>query len=242
MYARTWGIKRFAWTTIVLVFTPCGLLAAPAQDGGTLYQNMAPLEQYLMADRNTEIALARSAAPSAIAADATVLVLGRRGYETAVEGKNGFVCLVDRKWQAPFFVPDFWNPKVRAPICLNPQAARSVLPTNLKRTELVLAGLSKTEMMARIRSAFEKKQLSAPEPGAMAYMMSKEQYLSDASPHFQPHLMFYVPNKVATADWGANKPQSPVMGGGDSGEPLVTFIVPVTHWSDGTPATEHPKR
>jgi hypothetical protein len=81
-------IKRVAWTTIVLVFMPCGPLTSRAQDGETLYQDMAPLEQYLMADRNTEIALARSAAPSAIAADATVLVLGRRGYETAVEGEN----------------------------------------------------------------------------------------------------------------------------------------------------------
>jgi hypothetical protein len=49
-----------------------------------------------MADRNAEIALARSAAPDAISRDAEVLVLGRNGYQTAVTGKNGFVCVVER--------------------------------------------------------------------------------------------------------------------------------------------------
>src|SRR5688500_4278020 len=93
----------------------------------TAYPKMAPIEQYLMADRNAEIALARSAAPASVAKGATVLVLTKKGYETAVEGKNGFVCLIDRAWQAPFDEPEFWNPKVRAPTCLNPQAARSVL-------------------------------------------------------------------------------------------------------------------
>jgi hypothetical protein len=57
---------------------------------------MAPLDQYLMVDRDAEIAMARSAAPEAISRDAYVLVLGRHGYETAVKGKNGFVCVVER--------------------------------------------------------------------------------------------------------------------------------------------------
>src|SRR5437899_2205988 len=58
---------------------------------------MASVDQYLM-DRDTEIAMARSAAPPSIAKDATVMVLGKSGYETAVEGKNGFVCAVGRSW------------------------------------------------------------------------------------------------------------------------------------------------
>ncbi|MGB6026827.1 MAG: hypothetical protein WBG40_16650, partial [Candidatus Sulfotelmatobacter sp.] len=72
---------------------------ARAQDAK--YPNMAPLEQYLM-DRDAEIALARTAAPEAISRDADVLVLGRHGYETAVKGKNGFVCVVDRNWMGQF--------------------------------------------------------------------------------------------------------------------------------------------
>ena len=101
-----------------------------AQDAKTPYPNMAPLEQYLM-DRDAEIALARSAAPESISRDADVLVLGRHGYETAVKGKNGFVCVVDRTWMGQFEgdgADMFWNPKGRGPVCFNPPAARSILP------------------------------------------------------------------------------------------------------------------
>jgi hypothetical protein len=69
---------------------------AQAQDPKAPYASMAPLDQYLMVDRDAEIAMARSAAPEAISRDADVLVLGRHGYETAVKGKNGFVCVVER--------------------------------------------------------------------------------------------------------------------------------------------------
>jgi len=83
--------------------------------------------------------LARSAAPDSISRDATILVLGRQGYETAVEGKNGFVCMVERGWMAAFDWPEFWNPKVRAAGCLNPQAARSILPIALVRSRMGMA-------------------------------------------------------------------------------------------------------
>src|SRR6202158_3515926 len=86
---------------------------ARSQDATTPYPKMAPIDQYLMADRDAEIALARSAAPESISRDAEVLVLGRHGYESAVKGKNGFVCMVERSWASPLEHPDFWNPKLR---------------------------------------------------------------------------------------------------------------------------------
>ena len=52
-----------------------------------------------------------------------------RGYETAVEGKNGFVCDVERSWMSPSpDDPEFWNFKQRAATCYNPQAAQFMLP------------------------------------------------------------------------------------------------------------------
>src|SRR5215813_7582492 len=113
------------------------------------YPKMAPVDQYLM-EKNAEIQLARSAAPDSISRDATILVLGRQGYETAVEGKNGFVCKVDRSWMAAFDWPEFWNPKVRGADCLNPQAARSILPIALLRSRMVMAGRSKAEILSAI--------------------------------------------------------------------------------------------
>jgi hypothetical protein len=205
------------------------------------YPSMAPVEAYLIADRNAEIALARSAAPAAISKDATVLVLTRRGYETAVKGTNGFVCLVDRGWQAPLADPEFWNPKVRSPVCLNPQAAKSALSIGRKRTELALSGRSKTEILAFVKTAIEKKELVSPDTGAMSYMMSKEQYLGDRFRHWQPHVMFYIPGTVEAADWGANVLNSPVVVGPErlpdgTREAVLVFVVPVPTWSDGTPA------
>jgi hypothetical protein len=132
-------VKTIALGTFALVVVLGAWWQARVQDTKAPYPSMAPLDQYLMTDRNAEIALARSAAPASISSDAKVLVLGRHGYETAVKGKNGFVCVVERSWMAPFDDPEFWNPRIRGPICLNPAAARSILPITLKRTELVLA-------------------------------------------------------------------------------------------------------
>jgi hypothetical protein len=204
----------------------------------TTYSSMASIEQYLMPDRNAEIALARSAAPQSISSDAEIMVLGWRGYETAIEGKNGFVCMVERSWTSPFNSAQFWNPKVRVPICLNPAGARSILPLTIKRTEMVLAGLSKAQMIDSIKAGFDNKELPAPEPGAMCYMMSRAGYLSDAVGHFVPHLMFYFP-LTDKSSWGADLPDSPVtlnpqFQGGP--EPITEFVIPVNKWSDGTVA------
>src|ERR1700728_381140 len=118
-------VKRIASTCLASVVVMSVAGRAQAEDAKT-YASMAPLDQYLMADRNAEIALARSAAPESISRDAEVMVLGRHGYETAVKGRNGFVCIVERSWMAPFDA-DFWDPKVRVPMCVNAAAARSYL-------------------------------------------------------------------------------------------------------------------
>jgi len=210
-----------------------------AQDAKTPYPSMAPLDQYLIADRNAEIALARTAAPPSISQDATVMVLGRHGYETAVEGKNGFVCNVERAWMGSFENdPEFWNPKNRGPVCYNPPAARTVLPITLMRTKLAMAGKSMAEVKEGIKDAIEKRELPALEPGGMAYMMSKQGHLNDRAGHWLPHLMFYVPVKDANT-WGAGAPHSPVLVNphfNGAPEPVTEFIVPVSEWSDGTPA------
>jgi hypothetical protein len=212
-----------------------------AQEPKTLYPRIAPIDQYLMADQNAEIALARSAAPASISGDATIVVLKQRGYETAVKGKNGFVCIVERSWMSPFDWPEFWNPKMRGPICFNPPAVRTVLPFTYKRTEMVLAGLSKTQIIDRLKEAVRKKEIPELEVGAMCYMMSRDAYLGDEPGHWHPHLMFYGPRSDG-ADWGADLSGSPVMLNPQfqtSPEPLATFMVAVDRWSDGTSAPIH---
>jgi Putative zinc-finger len=208
------------------------------EDRSTVYPSMASIEQYLMPDRNTEIAMARSAAPEAISSDAKILVLGWRGYELANQGKNGFVCMVERSWMSPFNSAEFWNPRVRVPMCFNPAAARSILPLTIKRTEMVLAGMSKAQMIDSIRAGFANKELLAPEPGAMCYMMSRAGYLNDTLGHYVPHLMFYFP-LTDKSSWGADLAGSPVTLNPqfrDGPEPITEFVIPVGKWSDGTAA------
>ena len=198
---------------------------------------MGPLDGYLM-DRSAEIALAKSAAPPSIAEKATILVLTRHGYDTAITGSNGFVCAVERSWMSQYDFRQFWNPRMRGPLCYNPAAVRSILPYTIRRTELVLAGRTKPEMAAAIKDGIEKHTLPHLEAGAMTYMMSKQQNLNDNAHYWVPHLMFYFP-RADGADWGADLPGAPPMLNPqfqESAEAISVIMVPATHWSDGTPA------
>ena len=218
----------------VLTGAPSGVRS---QESAASYPTMAPIDQYLMTDRNNEIAMARSAAPPSISADAEVMVLGRHGYETAIKGKNGVVCLVERSWMSPFDFAQFWNPKMRGPICFNPPAVHSILPLTFKRTELVLAGLSKDQIMEGTRT-FDAKGLPPLEAGAMSFMMSPRGYLNDEAGHWVPHLMFYIP-LTNSKSWGADLSGSPVMLNpqfNGAPEPITEFMIPVPMWSDGTAA------
>ena len=241
MHQRTIRFAAVGSLTLAVVLSATG--QAIAQDAKPSYPSMAAVDQYMMPDRNSEIELARSAAPESISRDATVEILGPHGYETAAEGKNGFVCLVERAWMSDFDSAEFWNPKNRSPICLNPPAARTVLPITHLRTKLVLAGKSKAEIKESIKAAFEKKELPDLEVGAMSYMLSKHSYLSDKhithdGAHNVAHLMFYTPLMAASV-WGANMDNSPVYllpNFNGKPEPIDVFIVLTGVWSDGTPA------
>jgi hypothetical protein len=230
MGQRTVKILALASSVLVVALGAVSQLQAQSK---TPYPTMARLDQYLMPDRNAEIALARTAAPDSISHDATILVLGPHGYETAVAGKNGFVCAVERAWMAPFDNPEFWNPKIRGPLCFTPPAARSILPMTYKRTEMVLAGQSKAQIMEGI-AAFAKKELPPLEPGAFTYMLSKEAYLTDRGDHNMAHLMFYTP-VMNGAIWGADLPKSPIMLSPQfAQEGIDVFMVLTGMWSDGT--------
>jgi hypothetical protein len=222
----------------LLVLAAAQAASAGPQASGEAYPQMAPGAEYLMPNRATEISLARSAAPAGISAGATVLVLSAKGYETAANGTNGFTCLVERAWMSPFDSPEFWNPKLRGPVCYNPAATRSILPITRYRTRLAQSGMPKNQMFDEIRAAIARKELPALEPGAMSFMMSKDGYLSDNAGHWRSHLMFYVQG-TDISSWGANLPGSPVVVDDEHRripEQQVTFLVPVNHWSDGSSA------
>jgi len=224
-------VGTIAIRSLALLVVLAAACQAMAQDAMTPYPKMAPIGQYLM-EPTAEIGLARSAAPESISHDAEVMVLGRHGFETAVKGKNGFVCIVGRGWSSAADA-DFWNPKVRVPMCLNAPAARSYLLGITKITDLALAGRTLAQVNEAIVTALAKKELPPMEPGAMCYMMSKEGYGGDVAPHWHSHLMFFY-SDVDPAIWGANLPGSPIVAVVDLAVHLTQFVITTDRWSDGT--------
>ncbi|HTL69357.1 MAG TPA: hypothetical protein VL200_16955 [Lacunisphaera sp.] len=215
--------------TLLALAAPQARADAPPKDR---FPTRAPLEAYLM-PRDAEIALARSAGPESVTKDAEVLVLTDHGYETAVPGHNGYVCVVERLWTASSDDAEFWNPRGRGPICFNPAGARYCVPLLKMRTALFLAGKSKEEIVAAMQASYLAGEFPPLENGAMCFMLSKQGHLNDAAGHWHPHLMFYGPVEAAK-DWGTNLPGSPVVGGVNDIDHVTIFMVPVRKWSDGT--------
>jgi hypothetical protein len=239
---RAAKLAKRPWLVVLLGIWACPSYADPAPSPTTAapaYPAMAPVDQYMM-DQAAEIASARTAAPAAVSDKAEILVLGRHGYETAVKGSNGFVCFVERSWADDFDHAEFWNQHRRMPQCWNAAAASSELPEYLKRTQWVLAGVTKEEIAARTKAAWASHEFGPPAPGSMVYMMSKEQYILDVPPghwqHWYPHVMFYVPAVAGPegSAWGANVPGSPIFSTTSDMEPITTYFVIGPKWSDGT--------
>jgi hypothetical protein len=218
----------------------CVLLTAAMALVGAAGATMPPISQYLMSPQ-AEIALARTAAPASISSSATVMVLTSRGYTVPVKGRNGFTCLLERGW-SHLNTPAFWSLKMQTPVCYNAAASRTVLLYTLKRTTLALSGATETQIEQAMSGAVATKMLPPAAPDSIAYMMSKEQYINDSAKSWYPHLMFFMPQTDGAnvgESWGADRLRSPVVYDPHSGmfhEPWARFFIPVSHWSDGSPA------
>ncbi|MDQ2890315.1 MAG: hypothetical protein M3R65_07130 [Gemmatimonadota bacterium] len=217
------------------VVTFAGLALLAVQPTRAQAPDLAP---YLMGDRAAEVALARTAAPANVSDSATVLVLTRTGFVKAADGTNGFTCFVLRSFAKNIGAADFWNPRIRAPHCLNAPAVRTVLPEMLKRAEWIMSGVSPAEIATRTRSAYASHDFPMPAAGAMAFMLSPEQYLADDGAHWMPHLMFYYDKSMPAATWGTGGKTNTLIDGsaGDVDSPVLTLLIPVRQWSDGKPA------
>jgi cytochrome c-type biogenesis protein CcmH/NrfF len=221
-------------STCSIGFVMLLITTMPALAQTSAYPAMAPFEQYLMPEA-AEIELAKSAAPKSVSDQAEVMVLRKDGYATVAKGSNGFLCLVERGWATETTASEFWNTKLRSPNCFNQAAADSFAQIYLMKTRLVIQGKSKKEILQAISTAMDSKILPPVIPGAMCYMMSKQQYLNDKDKSWHPHLMFFVAGNVGKS-WGADLPGSPIMSANDAEERVTIFMMVAGHWSDGTPA------
>lgn len=198
-----------------------------------LAQPYPPLSEYLM-PRDAELALARSAAPAAVTDHATFKVLTKTGYEVATTGDNGFVCLVLRGWSAPTFTPAqfrslVYDAKVRAPICYNPAAAKTVLPYQEMKAQLAMAGKDPDEIASAVKAAYDNGKLPKMESVAFAYMFSADMYLAPGIGAFHPHVMVFAPY-YENAMLGNNPFGGPApFVSDDAGTPFTVTVIPVDH-------------
>ena len=206
---------------------PLAAILTSAQ-GQTQYP---PLSEYTM-PQDAEIALARSAAPANVSDRATIKVLNESGYEVAIEGDNGFVCMVMRAWSAPTYTPasfrDFvYYAPLRAPICFNPVAAETMMLYYELRTELGLQGKNPDEIADGIESAYAKGELPRIETVSFAYMWSADQDLGPGIGHWHPHMMVFTPYyenlMLGGNEFGGTLP----FVSDDAGTPFAVTLIPM---------------
>ena len=185
------SMKVFALGTLSIgLFSSAALISATAQELPRVYDASMPREQ--------QITLAESAAPPEVSRNATVYVLGRKGYEKAREGTNGFSCFVGRHFLKP-------TETTIEPGCFDAEGSRTLLLVYLHGEELRTSGNSEAEIKADAANGYKEGRYKYPSKPGFLYMMSSQNRLSAITDQstgiFPPHLMFYAPN-MTTQDIG----------------------------------------
>lgn len=197
-----------------------GATLVPAPGSALQSSDAGSSERPPILEREREIALARSAAPPEISADATVLALVRdRGFEVAVEGTNGVTCLVSRSW-----------PRAIEPHCFDREGSRTILPVHLREAELKEQGWTKDAIHGDVAEGFRTGRFVPPSRPAVSWMMSAAQDLyNDEGAHvgpWKPHLMIYHPY-LTPEDLGLGAGPPPADGPMvvDPGRPTANLVI-----------------
>ena len=172
-----------------------------------------------------------ASAPANVSDRATIKVLNESGFEVAIEGDNGFVCMVMRAWSAPTYTPaaflDFvYYAPLRAPICFNPVAEETMMLYYELRTELGLQGKNPDEIADGIEAAYVKGELPRIETVSFAYMWSADQDLGPGIGHWHPHMMVFTPyyenSMLGGNEFGGTLP----FVSDDAGTPFAVTLIP----------------
>jgi len=198
------------------------LLALAAQMGVTAavmaqVAGAADIKTPALMDRQKETALALSACPPMVAANAAVYVLDKSGYVKIRESQNGFTAIVQHSM-----------PTSQEPQCMDTEGARTFLPRMLKVAELRAEGKRPDEIKGIIADAVAKGDLQPPRRAGVDYMLSTENMVPDTKggvEHFPPHVMFYAPY-LTNAELGS--------GGQSAGGRLQPFTPVLLGWRTRT--------
>ncbi len=93
------------------------------------------------------------------------------------------------------------RPESLEPICYDAEATRTILPMEIRRVEMRLAGASPDAIDAEIATGIGRGKFVLPSRPAMSYMMSSGQVLiapdGRNAGSWYPHLMLYIPYLTA---------------------------------------------
>jgi hypothetical protein len=186
----------------------------------------AEISPQVLISREQEIELALKAAPFHLRSEATVYIFGKRGYEKARAGTNGFNCMVNRD--------GIQNGDTAVhPTCWDPEGSRTILPVMLRVGELLAEQKSAADIKHDIDQGFTQGRFHSPAKAGIAYMLagdvkfdSKSGQLSTTE--FPAHYMLYAPG-VTNADIGmsgaATAPGLPFVYAGYSGGSKIAYII-----------------
>ena len=169
--------------------------------------------------RDAQIQLARSAAPAEVSDHATIMILGKNGYETAVKGANGFTCLVLRQYLNTI-----------EPECYDAEGSRTTLQTDLFIETQRAQGVSDADIDKAIEAGYKSGKFKAPAKPGIVYMMSPHNRVFDPDAKkvisFPGHLMFYAPY-ATKATVGSGKGAPYIVNPGKPNALLI--VVPQSH-------------
>jgi hypothetical protein len=125
-----------------------------------------------------------------VSAGARVWVFDAGSYVVADSGNNGVQCYVGRSW-----------PLALEPQCFDEEGARTILPIEMYRCELLHRGIPSDSVERAIAAGLASGRFRLPLRPAMTWMLSSAQVLySDAGRRvgaWKPHVMIYYPYLTA---------------------------------------------
>jgi hypothetical protein len=213
---------------LVLCVLSLGCGIAP----GAIKPGEIPSQALLSPEKEMELAL--KAAPAHLRNEATVYVFGKRGYDKARTGTNGFSCMVNRDGTQD-------GDYTLHPTCWDPEGSRTILPVMLRVGELIAQQKSATEIKRDIDEGFAQGRFHSPVKASIAYMLAGDVKFDPksgqlASTVFPPHYMIYAP-AVTNADIGVSKeattPGLPFVYSGYSGGSKTAYIIVMATESAG---------
>jgi hypothetical protein len=205
----------------------CGIVHGEIKADGNI-----PSQALLSLEKELELAL--KAAPAHLRNEATVYVFGKRGYEKARVGTNGFNCMVNRDGTQD---GDF----TLHPTCWDPEGSRTILPIMLRVGELIAREKSSAEIKRDIDEGFAQGRFHSPGKTGIAYMLAGDVKFDPKSGQlestvFPPHYMIYAPG-VTNADIGMTKeattPGLPFVYSGYSGGSKTAYLIVMASDSAG---------